>query len=1419
LRRKAVEEKQRLAGVTAATSGQWSAIGPQPIQPCDGATCSGRVWGIGVDPRNSNVVYIGTDGGGVWGTTDRGINWAPLTDSQANINIRDLTLAPSAPDTIFAATYGGGLLKSINDGATWTTLLPSSGGYVYSVAVHPTNASIVLASGCAQVSRSADGGLTWSTTLGVAEGCSDLQQVVFDPINGSIAYAALGDGLHRSTDGGLTWNLVGGAGLPAGPFSWVTVAIAPSSTNILYLALKGGNSLLIGFYRSTDSGATWTQVGAPIGDADYWGWSLRVNPTNPNLIYAGCVLLSTSADGGNTWVENDNGLHVDHHVQTYSGDGSTLYSGNDGGIWSTTAPTSTSTSWTSLNNTLNTALFYPGISISPYTLNITFGGTQDNGTLQYQGSQVWSEAPPCGDGGFTAIDFMQPQNVYAACQSGSTNVVNASNDGGSTWHAAQSGINLQDNSDFIPPLVMDPSSSSRLYFGTSRLYQTVDGANSWTPISADLPDHTVINTIAVAPSDPNTIYTGSWSSIFVTRNALSGSNASWTQLTLTLPLGDVTQIAVDPQQPLTAWAAGTGGLFGRTTDGGTTWTSLISGLPNLTIDDVLLDPDIGGTVYVATDVGVYRSVDGGQSWLPLGTGLPNVIVHSIRLDRPTRTLRAATYGRGMWDLSVPASGQVAITISSNVSGAYFTLEDGSIHQAPVTFYWYTGAKHTVTWSAPAGSGARYIFENWSDSSTANPRTITVPAAGTTYTGNLVAQYLLTVAVSPSLGGSLVVSPTSPDGFYNAGQAVTLTAVPSSGYGFWEFSGDLSGGTSPQTITMNAAHIVTASFFCDFNVLVGLPSEVGPGPVSGMLIWTPGAGCQTSAASNAVWLTLGAQTAANGFTVIPFSIPENSGASQSATVTFTGDYSRIFQITQDAAGVSLPNVVSVSPNSGNASTQVFTVQVYDALGYAALAQVDFDVSGMDNLSCQIALTGAGGRWWLWLLSDAGTFIDPVSLPGTGTIENNECKLSGATSSVSGSGKLATINLGITFKPAFLGSRYFTGQALDSTTNTFGPNVPLGTWTVVGSPPSLSFTKTADSAVVAAGSAIGFTVAEGNSAVPGTTAATAVTLNDPLPSGTGIDWSISPAYAGPGTCAITGAVGSQTLACTLGKLAAGASASVHVTSSTIQLSCNSYSNTATLTSGNTGSLQSTATTTVQCPALSVSGPAALPIPVANLSYPVTAMTASGGTGVYSWTAAGLPTGLTIDPATGTIAGMPTAAAGSQFAVKVTVTDSSGVTASANYTLTVNGPLMISGPLWLPVGTLNLGYPAIQFVAQGGGGYYAWSAKGLPSGLAIDPNSGIIAGTPTTVAGSPFQVVATVEDSYAVVASLSYTLTVGSVSPCDIGSGSDTSAADVRLIMQEALGLASAVHDLNRDGSVGVVDVQVVINAAAGMSCMAR
>ena len=136
------------------------------------------------------------------------------------------------------------------------------------------------------------------------------------------------------------------------------------------------------------------------------------------------------------------------------------------------------------------------------------------------------------------------------------------------------------------------------------------------------------------------------------------------------------------------------------------------------------------------------------------------------------------------------------------------------------------------------------------------------------------------------------------------------------------------------------------------------------------------------------------------------------------------------------------------------------------------------------------------------------------------------------------------------------------------------------TIVVLAPALSITKTADAGTVAAGGTVGFTVTVGNSDAENTGTATAVSISDPLPSGTGVNWSISPAYAGPGTCSIAGSAGSQTLNCRLGDMKPGASASVHITSSTTSTTCSALDNTATVSSTNAPSQQASAAISMTC-----------------------------------------------------------------------------------------------------------------------------------------------------------------------------------------------------------------------------------------------
>jgi uncharacterized repeat protein (TIGR01451 family) len=221
-------------------------------------------------------------------------------------------------------------------------------------------------------------------------------------------------------------------------------------------------------------------------------------------------------------------------------------------------------------------------------------------------------------------------------------------------------------------------------------------------------------------------------------------------------------------------------------------------------------------------------------------------------------------------------------------------------------------------------------------------------------------------------------------------------------------------------------------------------------------------------------------------------------------------------------------------------------------------------------------------------------------------------------------VANLALGGSFTAHVVSQTVFASCAtypnLATLTSDNSPTIQANASTTVQCP-SLTVIKTADDDTVSAGSSIGFTIDVGN-AGPGT--ATAATLHDVLPAGSGIIWSIAPAYGGPGTCAITGAVGSQVLDCAFGDLASGDPASVHVTSTTVFLSCATYVNTATVDAANAPPLESAvASTTVQCPDVSIvkTADAATVDAGATIGFTVTASNADvAGTGTA--------TGVVID-----------------------------------------------------------------------------------------------------------------------------------------------------------------------------------------------
>src|ERR1022692_4571097 len=159
-----------------------------------------------------------------------------------------------------------------------------------------------------------------------------------------------------------------------------------------------------------------------------------------------------------------------------------------------------------------------------------------------------------------------------------------------------------------------------------------------------------------------------------------------------------------------------------------------------------------------------------------------------------------------------------ITVTTSPPGLQIVVDAGAPVMAPQTYNWAAGSSHSIGVNSPqpGASGTRYVYASWSDGG-GQTHTVTAPNSPPTYTASFNTQYLLTTAVSPAGAGTVTPNPTSPDGYYNSGTSVGLTAAPSSQFLNW--SGDLSGSANPQSIVMNAPHSVNANFGSGVTVII------------------------------------------------------------------------------------------------------------------------------------------------------------------------------------------------------------------------------------------------------------------------------------------------------------------------------------------------------------------------------------------------------------------------------------------------------------------------------------------------------------------------------------------------------------------------------------------------------------------------
>jgi photosystem II stability/assembly factor-like uncharacterized protein len=636
------------------------------VDPTKFASASLCCGAIALDPADPNRLYVGTGEGDT------------------------LQLFRSRVTSALPAYRGVGVIRSDDGGVDWieeSSMPDLAGEAFFALAIDPRNRENVLG----------------ATTIGlfrrVPQTGGQFQWVrVRDGVHASVVAAASsgatrffaaqwGQGgapsvVVHSDDGGATWTTTG-TGFPAANVGRVALAVQPGNTNLVYAFVTTASGSLQGVYRLDGVTNTWKAVAAvpnvlPGGQGSY-DLTIAVDPTDANLVYLGGDRMDAPPWAGSVWrctiqasgsgfrvgTSKSIGTHAHadvHFICLTPDDPNELWCACDGGVFLNRDPRG-SGEFVSQNNGL-ACLCSNFIAQHPTDPNILFTGLQDNGTARTASGPIWTHVSG-GDGGYCLINWNDPDKVLVYMNG----VVYRSTTGG-TSHAGWLPVWRFGWATMTQPVVgvpfdpSQPATANLVAVGAgANVYLSNDFASTWlAPL--DLPGAAAGDAFALAFASADRLFIGT------TRGQVFRADRSGTTWSLTRldnvaagPIGIVgiiADVAVD-------WADATGTsvyvTFGGMGDRRRVWHfdgarwevrsgAGATGLLDVEHNALAVDRTAPNNVYVGADIGVWHSDDGGLAWNPLENGLPDAPVFDLQLHPTRRLLRAATHGRGVYELSL-----------------------------------------------------------------------------------------------------------------------------------------------------------------------------------------------------------------------------------------------------------------------------------------------------------------------------------------------------------------------------------------------------------------------------------------------------------------------------------------------------------------------------------------------------------------------------------------------------------------------------------------------------------------------------------------------------------------------------------------------------------------------------------------------
>jgi photosystem II stability/assembly factor-like uncharacterized protein len=610
-------------------------------------------------------------------------------------------------------SHGDGVYKSTDGGKTWNNVGLADTRHIAKVRVHAQNPDLVYVAALGHawgpneergLYRSADGGTTWQRILFRSNRAGAIDLTV-DPNNPRVMYCAFweakrtpysmesggpGSSLYKSTDGGDTWtDITRSKGLPRGVLGKIGVAACPARPDRVWALIEADDGAL---FRSDDGGDSWQRISeeADLRRRAWYYMHIYADPQDPDVVWVLNLQAWKSIDGGSNFKAIPTPHGDNHDLWIDPANPQRMIEGNDGGAC---VSFNGGSSWSTILNQ-PTAQFYHVAADNqvPYRL---YGSQQDNTAISVASTSVYGAiteidwfVPGGGESGYIAIRPDDPNIQYAGDhrghltrhdrRTGQQRIIDVWPDFSGMYEGAES---QRYRFQWTFPIFLSPFDPDVLYVAGNHLFRSTDEGASWEVVSPDLTrnepttlkpsggpitrDNTSAEYYATifaaleSPRERGTLWVGTDDGlVHISRDG----GKTWQEITpqeLKSPEGEwalISTIEVSQHDAATAFIAATRYKFDdtrpylyKTEDYGTTWTKIISGIPDDDFTRVVReDPVMPGLLYAGTETGLYVSFDGGESWETLQTNLPVCPIHDLIVHDDD--LIVGTHGRSFWIL-------------------------------------------------------------------------------------------------------------------------------------------------------------------------------------------------------------------------------------------------------------------------------------------------------------------------------------------------------------------------------------------------------------------------------------------------------------------------------------------------------------------------------------------------------------------------------------------------------------------------------------------------------------------------------------------------------------------------------------------------------------------------------------------------